>query len=95
MFDRACVLGVKLASAHLWAPTPLGGDQVLFACANQIPASHLVESLAEEGPVGPVVVAQESFVQSALIRALGDATCSLVRLMGPRGFFSVWYMAVA
>ena len=46
--------------------------QVLFACANEVLTAHRAQGIANHRPVVGVVVAQQGFVQLALLGPLHD-----------------------
>ncbi len=49
-----------------------GGDEVVFAVADQVGAAHGFQGFAQEWPVVGVVVAEEGFVQAAAFVASDD-----------------------
>jgi hypothetical protein len=101
-FDRACGFGGH--GGRVFAPGAgvvaigerlKGGDEVVFAIANQVSAPHRFKCLTQERPVVGIVVAQKGFVQAAALVAAHHVTVSLSRVILRSGFLLLWYMAVA
>ena len=65
---------VFLSGAHVGAIRHglEGGDEVVFAIADQVCSSHGFQSFAQQGPIVGIVVAQKGFVEAAAFVAFDD-----------------------